>query len=581
MSARRTRCGALRRGLPARAAALVAAAVVTASAPPAYAEDDLTTQASAAGWQVLRKAAEQNRPGLPDDTLNLRSALPRDLDACHGGPLQHDGRGPKPVSDAANLIHGGDVAFWGRRAFVVCGADSGHLRDDGFAVVDIKDPTAPEVVSRFSCVASSSDIAVWGDLVFLTADTNNDALIAPTGDDRRRHEYRSPVVGTGTPCNEDIAGWTPGTRQPEFVRGVRVVSVSDPLRPRLITTILAPKHEKLGQGPHNLTVVPELDYVNAQGEPEPRVVVLMADPGAGPTWMIAAPLDPAKEHRVDLVRDANGKPRAWAASSCQDIAVFLPRRIAACNQNLAFQTTLLSWTGSVVDAAKLDKPLKAPVPNRNIPFHNPHHSSAFSWDGDRILITPETYLPNPTCRQDGGDSTLGLYVYDISRLDEPRLVGHHVRPPVVGSTDFCTAKQLNVIPLKSGRDVAVVSWLGGGTSVVDFTTQQNSDGSYQPTAELARFLAEPGGSNKSYAWASHWYEGHVYVNNAFGCAFGAGCVGSATRGLDILLLELPEPALAADVADAVKLGRFSFGLQECHEGLMEQPWAAHLTGCRD
>lgn len=589
----------------------LAAAMLTTGAAPALAEDDEATRVTSVGPQAQRTVASQHRPGLPDDAVNMAPVLSEDFDAC-SAPVSAPGGGSsaKPAPDAPPLANGGDISFDGHRAFVACGADSGNLRDDGFAVVDIKDPAAPQVVSRFPCVASSSDIAVWGDLVFLAADTNNDTAVTPTGELERGYEFRSPVVGTGAPCNEDIRGWIPGHERPDFFRGVRVVSVADVRNPRLVGSFELPEYvppqgneqdpkemqkarESLVRGAHNLTVVPEPDHVNALGESEPRVVVLISDPGAAFTRMLAVPTDPDKHHLIDFVLDDKGEPREWAGRRCQDIAVFLPRRLAACNQNTVWETLLFSFDDVSVVDAKLVARLTSP--KRIDTFqHQAHHSSAFSWDGNRLLVTPETYRANPVCNQDDGYVSLGVYVYDISTLPSefdpksPPLVpiAYHERPNVL-SGEFCTAKQVSVVPLRSGRDVAVVSWGGGGTALVDFTTTAKATTDetgkpvtvYEPTVELGRFLGEPGGSNRSFAWASHWYNGHVYVNNAFGCNAGTGCVGTATRGLDVLALRFDDPALGEELASAVRLDRFDFALQECHEGLMQQAWASHLAGC--
>jgi hypothetical protein len=562
----------------------LAVALLAVPVGPALADDDPIAQLNEQSTQTQRSAAEQYRPGLPDDAVNLQPVLPQDFDACSAPLAPHEGgHGPKPGQDAPVLAHGGDISFSGHRAFVACGADSGSLHDDGFAVVDIKDPAAPRVISRFACVASSSDIAVYGDLVFLATDTNNDTVLVPTGGLNRPWEYRAPVLGSGEECQEDIASWTPGAAEPpRFFRGVRVISIADVRQPRVIKSIATPDPKEPARAPHNLTLVPELDHVDELGEPEPRVVVLLADPAAGGNWIVTVPLDQDEQHLADLVRNAAGTAREWGGRRCHDIAVFLPRRLAACNQNSVWRTQLLTFEGSIVDA-KVITTLRSPHDDlremrahRNPPFHDGHHSSAFSWDGNRLLVTPESYRPNPVCNQDGGEVSFGLYVYDISDLENPVMIGHHQRPPALAG-DFCTAKQLSVIPLRSGRAVAAVSWLGGGTSLVDFTTTKTEAG-YEPAVELGRFLAEAGGSNKSYAWASHWYNGHVYVNNAFGCISGA-CVGTATRGLDVLALRFDGPKVHAEMADAVKLDRFDFGLQQCHDGLLEQAWAAHLTGC--
>jgi hypothetical protein len=207
------------------------------------------------------------------------------------------------------------------------------------------------------------------------------------------------------------------------------------------------------------------------------------------------------------------------------------------------------------------------------PAHQFHHSAAFSWDGDKLVITDEALSGTANCAEQtpiGGPGSVSIY--DVSNVrgddaDRPRarLLGTQAPPRTVAAV-ICSSKQVSVIPLPDGRDVMSISWLGGGTSLVDFTKVDVATG--RSSIELAHFTVSPGTPDASFAWAAYWYNGYIYVNNVFGCASWPACVGSRTRGLDVLEVgdDVPDvdgQPLAPRLALAPKLPRFNFALQEC------------------
>lgn len=125
-------------------------------------------------------------------------------------------------------------------------------------------------------------------------------------------------------------------------------------------------------------------------------------------------------------------------------------------------------------------------------------------------------------------------------------MGHQL-PPATAGNNWCMSKQLNVVPLATGQDVLVASYAGGGTSVVDFTDPAHP-------FEIASYADGAGTSNAHTPWASYWYDGHVYSNNAYGC-FVDACFGTLTRGLDVLALDRHLPG-------AIPMRSFNAGLQE-------------------
>src|SRR3712207_4102685 len=74
--------------------------------------------------------------------------------------IEHLGHRPRPAGlENTNS----DLAFQGKYAF------SGNY--NGFAVYDISEPAAPELVATVICPSSQNDVSVYGNLLFLSTDT--------------------------------------------------------------------------------------------------------------------------------------------------------------------------------------------------------------------------------------------------------------------------------------------------------------------------------------------------------------------------------------------------------------------------
>lgn len=528
------------------------------------------------------------------DTDDVRETQP--------GTLLDEQLRPRAVRNGA-----GDMAFSGDTAVVLCGGDDGDLSNDGFAVVDIADPSSPRVMSTFACAASASDVAMYGDLVFLAVDRNNDTLLLrgplndPTAQARGQSPCDAPIIQR--PKVVSVLNGLRSIEEPlpntdTVFQGIRVVSIADPANPRLAASL------DFGDdsfGAHTLTALPDL--------PNDRVLVYVSVPAHPFNQILSVSLsDPSK---VEVV---NAKFRT-GLTGCHDISFFLPRGLLACPRQTA-GTMLLdvrddaddpydtgasltnpvrirrphpdperAAAGELVDAGLFIEPFRAEscdaaeVRAPDLPPRPPnpsdptapvkcppvpsgpygHHSAAFSSDGDTLAVTDEalslatSYDGDPCPRGNEIDGARGhhgsVFFFDISDPAYPALLSHQLPP--AADNGVCFSKQLNVLPLTDGRDVAVVSWLGGGTSVIDFTDPR------QPR-ELATHMVDQGGTGRSYPWASYFYDGYVYVNNGFGCFLGALCEGSYELGLEVLELTGLGPTLPMD--------SFDFGRQTCPEG---------------
>ena len=269
-----------------------------------------------------------------------------------------------------------------------------------------------------------------------------------------------------------------------------------------------------------------------------------------------------------------------SANGCHDIAIFLPRRLAAC-------TSPAVEPHEVTETVLYDisEPLKPRVKGRIGVTSNGRndHSSTFSWDGDTLIVTDEHAgsLATGECKGEGGLDQGVLTFYDVENPRRPTLLAQQP-PHSVRGVDWCHPKQLNVVPLPSGDDVLVASWVGGGTTVVDFTGLNRSDDKPgRPPREVAHYLVprglagggtgQLGNPNVTVHWASYWHNGYVYANNTWAC-FYALCMGTQARGLDVFSLDFrDDPALpnqdrarlADAFDDALELPWFNSYVQAC------------------
>ena len=472
-------------------------------------------------------------------------------------------------------VHGGDLAFQGDLAIMQCGNDDEGIENDGFVIADISDPSAPRFVGKFECVASASDLAVWGDLVFLPVDRNGDSRGGHVGpydpDDDGDPSTPDPIEDDCTA--PPVSYYDPRIKAADIFRGVRIVSIADPSEPRLIKSI------PFGRaGAHTVTVLPDR-AAQASDESVDVVYLYASAPTDRVNWVIEVPLDDpaAAAQRVTPI----DHEATWG---CHDISFFVPRGLAVCASAGAARgdpakPAEAHFEDFIAGASILDvrddpsdssddgaSPLSPKLvtsfapPNPAIRFH----SSAFSWDGNTLVLSDEQLSTvGQGCKADHGEGASGgLWFYDISDLPAKPVALGYQPPHELPGTSWCTSAQLNVIPLADGRDVLVSAWYTGGTSVVDFTDPRSP-------SEIAYFVASPGDPETGSATrAAYFYDGLIYVQNTHGCLNGV-CLGPTARGLDVLEL--------AGLGESLPMDRFDMGLQECIRAV--QGHAANFAPC--
>ena len=371
-----------------------------------------------------------------------------------------------------------DLAFWGDLAY------AGSY--DGFRIIDISDPRAPEVLAEVRCRTRQGDISVWDGLVFLSTDT-------PTSD---------------AGCAEGSHDTTAGARG--AFEGIRVFDARDTANVRLVASV----RTDCGSHTHSLYPDPGAGRVLLYVSSYPAVETSLGPncrPPFGRFSVVEVPLS-----RPDLASVAAEVPLPgtplyeWGnvpgftpGRGCHDIQVFVEMELAAA---------ACMGEGQLWDLSDPVHPrITTHIDNPAIAFW---HSAAFTWDGRYVVFGDERFSD-----QDCESSTAGaVWIYD---LDDPRDPITSFQVPRPQPTDFerglyCTAHNFNFVPVPD-RYLMVSAWYQAGTTVIDMTDVTEP-------REVAFYDAQvPTGSD---AWSAYWYDGLVVAND----------IG---RGVDVFRLSIP------------------------------------------
>lgn len=383
--------------------------------------------------------------------------------------------------DGGEYRQGSDLAFWGNRAVLGMYDNPG-----GFRVLNLR--TMREI-GQFDCPGRQADVAIWKKLVVVSVDTPR------TG----------PKCGAPAASAAQIAagqGW----------EGIRIVSIANPRKPKQLTTVAT------DCGSHTHTLVPQpgkgrlLVYVSSypltghHGEDE-------AGNECGRHGKISVVRIPLRNPRQAKVVN---EPSTGNTIGCHDITVLRSEKLAAAACISESQIWDISDPVNPVTLSTF----------RDMRI-NIHHSSAFSFDGDTVVIGDELggAVATPGCT--GGNFPVGaLWFWDISDRTNP-VMRSYWRIPREEASPFCTAHNFNVLPMRTKRDILVSAWYNGGTTVVDFTDPANP-------REIAYYNAKEG--TQSATWSSHWYRGRIYANNF---DVDVNSVTPRSRGLDVFEVDAP------------------------------------------
>lgn len=385
---------------------------------------------------------------------------------------------------------GSDIAFWGTLAIA-----GNYASPGGFRILDISDASNLRLVGQFECPGTQADVSIWQDLVFVSVDGPR------TGPECGAPSANAAQVAAG-----------------EAWEGIRVVSIANPSKPQQIATV------RTDCGSHTHTLVPDLAknrvliYISSYPltghyprHEEERECGLGASLGHQEISVVEVPLNAPASAAV--VAEPNVGP---GTIGCHDITVLLPQKLAAA----ACISQSQIWD--------ISRPEHPQILSRIInPEINIHHSSAWSWDGNTVVLGDELAGAEATPGCTGGEDTpLGsLWFYDVSDPKNP-VEKSHWRIPRTYPSMLCTAHNFNVLPLTTDKDILVSGWYNGGTTVVDFTDPADP-------VELGYYVPMDGG--KTTSWSSYWYNGFIYTNNFDEDLNGLG----PSRGFDALAISHP------------------------------------------
>jgi len=139
------------------------------------------------------------------------------------------------------------------------------------------------------------------------------------------------------------------------------------------------------------------------------------------------------------------------------------------------------------------------------------HSAAFSWDGTTVAFGDESGGGAEARCADPTDQQGRIWFLSV---ETGALLGNYKIPRI--ETGKCTAHNFNFVPLPKGRRVLVSAYYTGGTTIID--VDKLLVGASAADAEVGVF--RPAGGR---VWSSYWYNGFVYTNDML-------------RGVDVLLL---------------------------------------------
>lgn len=388
-----------------------------------------------------------------------------------------------------------DLAFWGDLAY------AGNYQ--GFRILDISEPSSPDVLVDFECYGPQNDVGVWdtGDqrLLFLSVDSPQASEECNSG--------RPPAGG----------GW----------EGIRIFDVTDPSAPELITGVAT------DCGSHTHTVVPArksgdgyrtdarnpntvLIYVssyplspNVHGDDEESESDCL--PPHAKESIVEVPFgDPSQ---ASVIREMPVAP----AIGCHDIGVHLGADLAAA----ACLTEGQIW--DISDPS--DPQIVDHIVNPDIEIW---HSGSFTWDAQVAIFGDEEGGAAAThgCNNAVlGQAPGAIWFYDVQSPALPQDSFTQKR----GQLELvCTAHNYNVVP-GIERDVLASAFYTAGTGVVDFTRPFDGLADTTDPREIGFYDAADGedGQPGANTWSSYWYNDVIVANDI-------------DRGVDIFRYTGPE-----------------------------------------
>jgi hypothetical protein len=366
-----------------------------------------------------------------------------------------------------------DLAFWGNLAF------NGNY--DGFRIIDISDPANPLEIVHQRCNGNQGDLVVWDDIVV------------------RSWNSPAPADDPATPEPENVT--CDGQPVPAGFEGLHVFDISNLSDPELVASV------KLDCGSHTATGVPDLAHnrlivysnVSSGGTPP--------NPACDAIDIVVVPLD-QPENTQFLRKEPITGGTLGSNNGCHDMGVILGDvNMAVCASGHAANVFTLDPAegGSLVDPKWLYNIEEQDAHGNKVGVGGRWHSAAFTWDGEVIILgwepgggaAPECEATDPRIKK-------SMFFYDS---DTGAKLGQWTLPHPQTAEENCTIHNYNIVPLASGRYVAVSGNYQAGTWVTDFTN---------PARPRTVAFSDPPPlvpNDLGGAWSSYWYNNFVYESS--------------------------------------------------------------------
>jgi len=438
------------------------------------------------------------------------------------------------ANDPANArLVNSDLAFLGH--YVIQGNYS------GYQIWDIGKPTKPSMVASYVCPGSQSDVSVYANLMFVSAEATNGRVDCG-------------LQGVTDTVSHDRA------------RGIRIFDITDLAHPKPITIV------QTCRGSHTNTLVtdpndPANVYIYVSGSSTVRSAAEL--PGCTGGTVTEDPHTALFRLEVIKVPVAHPEQAAIVSSprvfqdlptanrhgeSKEDSATFaallakmhfkMPPRSGPtqCHDITAYPAIGLAGGacggyGILLDIRDVAHPTRiGSVADTNMAAW---HSVTFNNDGTKIIFSDEWGGGSqPRCRKTDNPKWGADAIYSLSGSTMTLQSYYKLSAPQT-PMENCVAHNGSLIPVP-GRDIMVQGWYQGGISVFDFT-----DGT--SPKEIAYFDRGPMDSTKLILagyWSAYWYNGFI--------------IGSEIkRGLDLFALQ-PSGFLSKNEIEAAKLVRFDW-----------------------
>ena len=356
-----------------------------------------------------------------------------------------------------------DLAFWGNLAF--------HGDYDGFRIVDISDPDNPQLVSRTRCNGDQGDIVVWEDILV--------------------RSWNAPKA---------VARNCDGTTVPPGFEGVHIFDISNLADPVLVGEVelsARPQADAPGCGSHTTTLVPDLA--------DNRVLVYNQTSGGN----AALPPGLTECDWLDVLQVPLANPGAATHLHREPLA---GGHAAHDSGVILGDVNLLAVaSGHMSNVFSIGAP-RGGTPENPVPLYTIEepgvgvggnwHSAALTWDGEVVILgwepgggaAPECEATDPPVKK-------SMFFYDA---DTGAKLGQWTLPRPQSSAENCTIHNYNIVPLRSGRYIAVGGHYQAGTWVTDFTN---------PASPTTVAWSDPPPlvpTQLGGAWSSYWYNNFIY-----------------------------------------------------------------------